>query len=348
MKIKKLLFIALACTSLSGCGFGEDDGNIDTTLYELKLTSNLDKAKTGLNAELSRERSQDEIDELLENGATQADIDKSGTCINGTYYFYDQDPVNLSEPFLPGYEFLGWYQGNQWLGYLDTDYDGNPEYIWNMDNKNVTLEARFQLITYTILYMDEETGPARYTENPTTWNVEQEEIVLNHADRSAEGLKFDGWTFAMGGGTFYDGYVTKINEQFLVDSGAARVTLNGAGATTFSLHENYSVLNHDITLTFDTSVFDYVIIDVTPVGETRHSVEVNDSHFLYGGSVEFTAPHAAQITVYPKFIDSDLYEVDGVYLGDNKISTVVTVGQVGYSFTSTQDGEVELRWTAKN
>lgn len=238
MKPQKILFLAITCATLSGCDFNE----IDTTLYELKLTTNLAKAENGIRAEMVGERSSEEVEALLELGVSQEEIDKAGTCVDGTYYFYDQDPIYLYEPFLPGYEFIGWFDGTHFLGYLDTDYDGNPEYIWNMPNRNTTLEAQFKLINYEILYMDEATGPAEYNGNPTTWNVEQGEVTLNHKDKTADGYKFDGWTFAMGGGAFYDGYVTKLNEQFLIDSNAAKVSTGGSGESSFSLHENYSLI----------------------------------------------------------------------------------------------------------
>lgn len=344
MKLTKLLFLAIAASSLAGCSFGGE--NVDTTLYELKITTNLDKAKDGLKAELRGERSAEEIEDLKKAGASQETIDKAGTCVDGTYYFFDQDPVNLYEPFLPGYEFLGWFKDNQFLGFLDTDYDGNPDYIWNMDNKNVTLEARFKLVNYTILYMDEDTKPATYKENPTTWNVEQGEVELGYADKTDSGLKFDGWTLAMGGGAFYEGYVTKLNEQFLVDSKIAKVSSNGTGALDFSLHENYSEIKHNVRLTFDNTIFDYIIVEVTPINGVTYTIEIEGSHFISSGLVEAEISHNAEVLIIPTLLDSDSYEIDGVYFGNYKISTEVPVREglsTAYKIVASQDAEVELR-----
>ncbi len=349
MKLTKLLFLAVAASSLAGCSFGEED--VDTTLYELKITTNLDKAREGIKAELRGERDQDEINALLEAGAKQEDIDKAGTCVDGTYYFFDQDPVNLFEPFLPGYEFLGWYKGNEFLGFMDTDYDGNPDYIWNMDNKNTTLEARFKLVNYTIQYMDDGIGPATYQENPKTWNVEQGEVELGHADKTDSGLKFDGWSFAMGGGAFYEGYVSKLNEQFLADSKAAKVSSNGTGELTFSLHEMYSEIKHNVKLTFDNTIIDYIIVEVTPIGGQTYTIEDDTgNHFLRSGEVSAEISHNAKVVVIPTLHNDEEYEIDGIYFGSYKISTEVPVREglsTGYEISASQDAEVVLRAKAK-
>lgn len=351
MKLTKLLLLGIVSLSLIGCDLsGGDEGEVDPTLYELKLTTNLDKAKDKIKAELSRERDDDEVQELIEAGASQEDINKAGTCIDGTYYFFDQDPINLYEPFIPGYEFLGWYNGNEFLGYLDTDYDGNPNYIWNMLNEKTTLEARFKLVNYSILYMDEDVSPALCQENPKTWNVEQGEVELKYTDRQSDGLKFEGWSFAMGGGAFYEGYVTKLNEQFLIDSKVAKVSSNGTGSMEFALHEIYSEIKHNVLLTFDNTVIDYVVIDITPVGEQTYSLKVNDNHFISSGSVEASLPHNAEVLIMPTLINADRYEIDGVYFGETKISTEVPIRDglsLAYKIVVSQDAEVELRYKEK-
>lgn len=348
MKFKKIVLPLLACLSLAGCDFNlfpdESGGRADVTLYELKLTSNLEKAKSSLSANLSRERDQDEIDDLLADGATQSDINKSNTCINGTYYYFDQDPIYLSEPFLPGYEFLGWYNGNTFLGFLDTDYDGTPEYKWNMENKNVTLEARYKLVTYNILYMDSGTSVVSAGSNPSSWNVEQGEITLTHTDKTSEGLQFDGWTFVMGGASHYDGYVTKLNEQFLIDSGVAKESSNGSGSMTFSLHENYSVIIHQVKLTFDNTIIDNIRLELQEPGGINTNFDPDGVHFVTSGEVNASIKHGSIVTVFPH-IDNFEYEIGGIYYGNTKISTGNDA--TGYKITVTMDATVELRYKAK-
>ena len=350
MKITKVLLLTVAAISLAGCdlpfgpGGGDDDEKIDATLYELRLTTNLDKAKGGITAELAHERDPEDVQALLDAGATQADIDKAGTCVDGVYYFFDQDPINLYEPFLVGYEFLGWFDGNEFLGYLDVDYDGTPNYIWNMPGKNTNLEARFKLMQFDILYMDEGTQTVDPKGNPTRWNIEDGEVELKHLDRESEGLKFDGWTFAMGGDTRYDGYVTKLNEEFLIKSNVAKQSMEGRESMTFSLHENYSEIERNVQLTFDTKIIECVRVEITPPGETTYTLDEEGSIWLKSGNIETTVKHNSVVVVYPALTyDAELagYEIDGIYFGNYKISEQVSGG--GYKITASQDATVELR-----
>lgn len=328
MKFKKLLLVAIAAMGLASCDFFGDpkdgEGEVDATLYELKLTTNLTKAENNIKAEFGGERSTEECEELIEAGATQADIDKAGTCVDGTYYFFDQDAIKLFEPFIPGYEFLGWYKGNEFLGYLDTNYDGNPEYIWNMDNKNTTLEARYKLMNFEILYMDEGTTQVDPAGNPTTWNVEQGEVELKHTDKTAQGLEWEGYTFVMGGDTRYTGYVTKLNEQFLIDSNVAKQSLEGRETMTFSLHENYGIIEDSFKITFNVETVDNVFIEVKKPGENTFDDLIDGKHWITEGEAQATLPRGTEIQVHATVKDPDTYEVDGIYCDGQKISTYVS------------------------
>lgn len=351
MKLTKLLFLAVAASALAGCDlpFGSDEEEkIDPTLYELRISTNLEKAKGGIRAELAHERDHEDVQALLDAGATQADIDKAGTCVDGVYYFFNQDPINLYEPFLVGYEFLGWFGGNEFQGYLDVDYDGTPNYIWNMPGKNTNLEGRFKLMQFDILYMDEGTQTVDSKGNPTRWNIEDGEVELKHEDKEAQGLKFEGWTFAMGGDTHYEGYVTKLNEQFLLDSNIAKQSMEGRESMTFSLHENYSAIDRDVKLTFDTSLIECVRVEITPVGEATYTLYEEGNIWIYSGNIETTVKHNSVVVVYSALTSQaelDGYEIDGIYFGNYKISESVSRG--GYKIVAIQNAEVELRAVKK-
>lgn len=343
MKFTKLLLLGIVSLSLIGCDLsGGGEGEVDPTLYELKLTTNLDKAKDKIKAELSRERDNDEVQELIEAGASQEDINKAGTCIDGTYYFFDQDPINLYEPFIPGYEFLGWYNGNEFLGYLDTDYDGNPNYIWNMLDKNTTLEARFKLMQFEILYMDEGTTQVDPAGNPTSWNVEDGEVALKSPTK--EGFQFDGWSFAMGGNTRYEGYVTKLNEDFLIASNIAKQSMEGRESMTFSLHENFSVIKHNVKLTFDSTYINNVYINVKEPGSSVFHDFIDGQHWVQSG-VSGEIVHNSEVVIHATPVDSDLYEISGIYFNGYKISEKLSNNE--YKIIASQDAEVVIRWAAK-
>lgn len=342
-KLISLLTLSLAVVGLASCDdlIGGDE-EIDANLYELKLTTNLDKAKENIRAEFGGVRDNDEVEELKQAGATQEDIDKAGTCVDGTYYFFDQDGIKLYEPFIPGYEFLGWYNGTEHLGYLDTNYDGNPEYLWNMPNKNTTLEARFKLMKFDILYMDEGTATVDSAGNPTTWNIEQGEVVLKHTDKTSQGLEWKGYTFAMGGDTHYDGYVTKLNEQFLIDSNIAKQSLEGRDTMTFSLHENYGIIEDSFKITYSKETVDNVFIEVKEPGENVFRDLIDGKHWITEGEAQATLPRGTEIQVQARAIDSDTYEVDGIYCGDQKISTEVS-GLHCFTLSGNCDCEIRVK-----
>lgn len=343
MKLTKLLFLTLAAASLSGCAFGGGgDEEVDPTLYELKITTNLEEAKDKIKAEFVGERDEEEIEELKKAGAAQEDIDKAGTCVDGTYYFFDQDPINLYEPFIPGYEFLGWFEDGKFLGYLDTDYDGTPNYIWNMENKNTTLEARFKLMKFEILYMDEGTTQVDPKGNPKTWSILDGEVELKHEDKEAQGLKFEGWTFAMGGDTRYDGYVTKLNEQFLIDSNIAKQSLEGRETMTFWLHENYSVIEDSFKLTYMEAAIDNVYVSIKEPGENTFQ-DLVEGHWVTGGQVSATLPRGTQIKVHATAIDWEEYEIDGVYCGGEKISEKLSNDEYGFTLSGNTDCEIRIK-----
>ena len=80
------------------------------------------------------------------------------------------------EPTKNGYIFLGWYNG-------DTKYD-----FTEAVTENITLTAKFSLITYNISY-DLSGGIAT---NPTTYTLESDTITLNNPTK--DGYTFTGWS----------------------------------------------------------------------------------------------------------------------------------------------------------
>lgn len=174
--MKKKLFttisaIALAlgsALSLSACDlFGGDDEKADATLYHLTLSSNLtlsEEEKAKLKATygygepspvvVEGVRDEDKIAALKDAGATDADIAKAGKRqSDGSYYFFDQDPIYIEYPEKLGYKMTGfYYKEDNKLAYnpiVSTNSDGN-KYLtrWNMDAKDVELEARYQKWSY--------------------------------------------------------------------------------------------------------------------------------------------------------------------------------------------------------
>ena len=91
--------------------------------------------------------------------------------------------IDLWEPSRTGYTFTGWSDGN---GKAYANADGEMIRVWDKDVPTATLYAQWEIITYTITYID------GYTHgNPGTFTVETLPITLTNASRS--GYRFMGW-----------------------------------------------------------------------------------------------------------------------------------------------------------
>ncbi len=104
------------------------------------------------------------------NGGTQSSD-------NPTYYGID-DEITLSSPTRRGYKFLGWKYEGEYITAIGPNW-----------NKNITLDAIWEIITYTITYhMD---GGTISEENPSTYTIETTTFTLN--DPTKTGYIFEGW-----------------------------------------------------------------------------------------------------------------------------------------------------------
>ncbi|MGN0743745.1 MAG: InlB B-repeat-containing protein, partial [Christensenellales bacterium] len=89
------------------------------------------------------------------------------------------DDYTLKDAQKTGYSFEGWY-GDQ--SYSDRVY------VLTSSGESVTVYAKFEPVVYTITYdYDGGTG----VENPTTYTVESEDIML--CDATKDGFEFAGW-----------------------------------------------------------------------------------------------------------------------------------------------------------
>lgn len=171
------MFVLTACDN----PFAKDADKADATLYKLTLStsSNVTVNQSDLKATYGygepsatvKEgvRDADEIAALKDAGATDADIAKAGVRqSDGSYYFFDADPIYLEAPQIDGYKLTGFfYKGTNTLviNPILQSIDGGmylPRY--NMDNKNVELEARYEKWTYTVSF----DTPAADEANPNT------------------------------------------------------------------------------------------------------------------------------------------------------------------------------------
>lgn len=173
------MFVLTACDN----PFAKDEDKADATLYKLTLftSSNVTVDQAELKATYGygepsatvKEgvRDADEIAELKDAGATDADIAKAGVRqSDGSYYFFEADPIYLEAPQIDGYKLTGFfYKGTNTLAInpILQRIDGGM-YLprWNMDAKNVELEARYEKWSYTVSFDNPEDDEA----NPNTLN----------------------------------------------------------------------------------------------------------------------------------------------------------------------------------
>ena len=154
----------------------------------------------------------------------------------------------VPEPAVPqknGYTFDGWYRG---------------ETKWNFERDTVTtdltLEARWTAVTYTITYDLNGGSLGNGTSNPAAYTVETEPFSLNNPTKA--GYAFAGWTD--GDGSVPQETVTIFKGTTGNKTYAAQWTLN-APAATLSASVSSAVYGETITLTagasHDASGLDY-------------------------------------------------------------------------------------------
>ena len=109
------------------------------------------------------------------NGGTNAPENPAG-------YNVETETITLKEPVKTGYTFADWYKAEDFTGNAVTE-------IVQGTTGNITLYAKWELVSYTITY--ELDGGTNASENPPSYNVETETITLK--DPAKPGYTFAGW-----------------------------------------------------------------------------------------------------------------------------------------------------------
>lgn len=362
MKFTKVLFLTVAASCLAGCDFpfGPSEEQ-DVNLYSLTLKTNIEGFETPT-ARLKEERDEEEIQEWIDAGATREDVDKTNKLIDGKYYYFSQDAIYLDFKQVPGYQFLGWYEGNEFIGRFGTDdnNDGEPDYWWNMYDRDVVLEARFVLIDYTLLYMDEGTSRIS-TDNPTSWNVKQAPIELTHPE--VTGKDFKGWSTTISAHQFMDDNVTKIDEEFIKRAGIAYDSGNQNGKCEIALHAIYEDAKHSFKFTFDNTLLQYIVATRTTTSWGTGTIDKNgefvsdDSRFNDSGALNGNFVEGDLIEIYVSFAAytmaefKEAYDFYGVY-DSNDNCVVAPEAFTGeyldhFSVTVTKDMDLHLKYEPK-
>lgn len=216
--LKILLVVLLAFFSaitLVGCDMlGGDEG--DANLYHLVISSNIE-----LSAEQKNElkviygygnpgleakegiRPEEEIEDLKNAGATDADIAKAGKRqADGSYYFFAQDPLYITYPEVEGYKLDGYfYKGTNELAYRPIVSKGpdQTEPIlarWNMDDKDVELIAKYEKCIYEPAFIMAN-GDINPNDAPRQYSfIDNGHFELQDPISANEHKKFDHWVYS--------------------------------------------------------------------------------------------------------------------------------------------------------
>jgi len=144
----------------------------------------------------------------------------------GTYTVESEDII-LADATKNGYSFIGWY--------ADAGFNQQVTSIPQGSTGDTTLYANFSPITYSIKY--ELDGGTNDIVNPSTYNIESENIVL--ADATKKGYTFVGWYADAG----FNQQVTSIP--------------NGSTGDT-TLYANFNIITYTISYELDGGTNDVV------------------------------------------------------------------------------------------
>ena len=101
---------------------------------------------------------------------------------NPASYNVETETITLKDPAKAGYTFAGWYKAEDFTGGAVTE-------ITQGTTGNITLYAKWELVSYTINY--ELNGGTNAPENPASYNVETGTITLKNPTKDK--YDFKGW-----------------------------------------------------------------------------------------------------------------------------------------------------------
>ena len=109
--------------------------------------------------------------------------------INNTTIGYGTRKILPHDFDRAGYNFVGWFDSLSETGTQYSISDGTMIRDWDKEAPITTLYAKWSPITYTITYILD--GGTNSADNPSTYNIQNETIVLNNATK--QDYRFMGW-----------------------------------------------------------------------------------------------------------------------------------------------------------
>lgn len=168
-----------------------------------------------------------------------------------------------------GYTFAGWYIGANGTGQQITDAAGNSVNVWDIAD-NTTVYAKWNIINYKINYVLN--GGENHTTNPSTYNIEDDDIALNYPTK--KGYTFNGWVISG---------ATTAEKTMIITSGStgektyAASWIRGASFVAISTPEELQAIQNNTSgyyyLTRDIDLSDF---DWNPISEFNGILDGNN------------------------------------------------------------------------
>ncbi len=212
------------------------------------------------------------------------DLDGGEETTNSESYTIETEDILLNEPTKEGYRFIGWTG-------TEVDVATKEVTIAQGSTGNREYTANWEAIEYTITY-NLEGGSESEVANPTTYTIEDEDIILNEPTK--EGYIFMGWT-----GTGIETQTKEVtiahgsmgNREYTAHwrAGEYTITYNLDGGTETTNPQRYTKEDEDIVLNEPTKA-GYTFLGWTGTGiegeEPRKGVTIAQGSI---GDREYTA-----------------------------------------------------------
>lgn len=327
--------------------FGGGGDKQDVSLYHLTFSSNIDLGDKSFNAKLAYgerhdifTRPQDEVEQFLSDGATQTDIDKTNVRqSDGSYYYFDGDPIIIEAPEVDGYIFIGFFDKKTNDVYRPIISkcqlsDGSEEMLmnrWNMPERDTELVARYQLLEYDIVYCYgfdksyDATGaalpsgvmPTSAHSNPTKYNYQdKKDVTLTAPTAQFTGYEFEYWYYAEQG-TGKEIKVETLPTKYSDEVLHGTFSLDGITDSCLTLFAHYKELTVTPTIVYKegNNVLDNIdnCISITATDTAGNPVSKATS-YACGTKLDVFVDLAE--------LDAAGYELEGIYIDGVKIPNI--------------------------
>lgn len=243
--------------------------------------------------------------------------DGCGTVTGGGNYKTDPHSATVKATANPGYYFIGWYDG-------DTRESTETSYTFNVEEKGITLTAKFGVDYLTLAEQAKETFASAVNNNTLSWAIlEQAVEAYKEADNFMKDPPsgfIDATTRYAALTTYYNGI--KALDLSNQDLGSADLTKLGffTGVTDLNLSNNKGVSD----LSALKALLMLETLDISGTGVTKLDSLITEGQSSFPGYITLTAKNLTlnSISALTKIIDEEGFSENLIQLWDFTGSTL--------------------------